>query len=593
MVPAPKSDDPAAAGTAAGYRDGQMTVQLSFLRAALAATAAAAVLSALPVQTASAAVPLKSDRGSLRVQAQGVPQGRTAKITVARKDWRKKVRSAGTLRNLRPGTYKVWASPIVADGGTAAVPNLPVRVRVPKRRPATLSLQYQWSPKTDPYPPGPVSGLAVSDAGPRTVSLRWDNSVAPDLAGVQIRRKPGGVAPTTLDDGVVVPVPAFATSVTDVDLRSLSAYSYSVFMLDTAGNASPPVSVSVSTTGQAASITAGTAHSCAVLTDGAVACWGANDHGQLGNGTTLPAATPQLVGIDDAVQVVAGDEHTCARLRDQSVWCWGRNDSGQLGDGSLMSASRPVRVALPASAPSAQIIAGGAHTCAVSVSGALRCWGNKESGQAGVRVSEVVVPGVTAVAGGVSSAAAGWAHTCFVRSSVVRCFGENEDGQLGSDGGVDTWIPVADVGITKAVKVTAGVGHTCALLTDRTVQCWGMNSQGQLGDGTTVGRVVPQTVTGTYTDVVAGAYHSCALTDTGARCWGRNTAGRLGDGTTTDRPLPARVALTTGATQLAAGGYHTCALAASQTWCWGANALGQAGLPFSAPVLRPTAMSAL
>ena len=129
-------------------------------------------------------VAAKKDRGSLRVVAQNVPQGRSAKITVAGKQYARKLPATGKLRNLRPGTYRVWATPIVTDGGTSAVPNLPVKVRVSKRQSASVALQYQWNPKADSFPPGPATGLSVSDVGASTASLRWVNSPAPDLAAV-------------------------------------------------------------------------------------------------------------------------------------------------------------------------------------------------------------------------------------------------------------------------------------------------------------------------------------------------------------------------------------------------------------------------
>lgn len=590
-----------------------MTTRLTFGGAAIAAGATLAACFVAPAGPAAAApapvaavmVPAKADGGRLRVIADGLPQGRSAKITISGKSYRKKLPSAGTLRNLRPGRYKVWAAPVVADGGTAAVPNSPISVRVPKSRSTTVRLRYQWNPKTDFYPPGPVKDLQVRQTGATTVDLQWANSSAPDLQGVAVRRKPGTVAPIALDDGKAVPVEAMATSLSDSGLRQFTTYSYSVFMVDTAGNASSPVSATTTTSGHASAVVAGTQHTCALLTTpavesptglaadaGQVACWGKNDHGQLGSLTAERAYQPQPVDLTGVTQLSAGGDHTCALLSDQSVWCWGRNDHGQLGDGTVGDSAVPVAVNL--SAPSKAVIAGGDHTCAVSVNDGLRCWGDNEFGQSGQRPSEKIIsPPSLPLTNSVGSVALGWSHTCYVRAGVVRCFGSNSDGQLGNGGTDDSWTSVQVPGLTKAAALSAGVGHTCALLSDRSLSCWGANAQGQLGDGTTTERHLPTLVSGTATDVVAGAYHTCALSEGVARCWGRGQSGRLGDGTGADRLLPTRVALGLPVAGIAAGGYHTCAVTLTDTYCWGANAFGQAGVSTGGPQLRPGVVASM
>lgn len=578
-----------------------MTIQRTFTGAAIAATATAAAFAVLPAVDASALVPTKRDRGSLRVVAEGVPQGRSAKITVARKDFRKKVRSQGTLRNLKPGMYKVWASPIVADGGTAAVPNLPLKIKVTRRTPATLNLQYTWNPKTDVYPPGPGSGLTVTDVGPSNTSLRWTNSLAPDLQSVAVRRKQGNTAPKALDDGKVVPVAASWKHATDSGLLHNTTYSYSVFMVDSAGNASAPISTTVRTSAQAIAVALGTRHSCALLGEsgistGQVACWGANDRGQLGDASGDETSTwPRLVSLDaNATQVVAGNDHTCARLRDGSAWCWGSNDHGQLGDGTTVDAPVPVRVAMPGSSPIAMIAAGGDHTCAVTSAGSARCWGANEHGQAGQRPSTMVTSApVVPIATSVTDIATGWSHTCFVRGNVTRCLGANDDGQLGDGSDDDSWQPLVVASLGRVSSLTAGVRHTCAILQDDSLKCWGANDLGQLGIGSTSSHDTPVEVSGSYAQVASGAYHVCATTDSGqVRCWGRNQTGRIGDGTTDDRLSPTRVGLTS-TVHISAGGHHSCAVGLADTYCWGSNLWGQIGDPLAGSVLRPTLVTGL
>jgi alpha-tubulin suppressor-like RCC1 family protein len=479
-----------------------------------------------------------------------------------------------------------------------------VRIRVPKRKSATLRLQYQWNPKTDVYPPGPVSGLTVTGRGTEDVSLRWTNSQAPDLQGVAVRRKVGTVPPAGLDDGRVVETGRDGESAVDENLRQYTTYSYSVFMVDTAGNASAPVSVTVRTMGRASQVVAGLHHSCALLPDdvrtdptapaaGRVVCWGSNAFGQLGTGSTADADQSQPVDLPEVVQVSAGAEHTCARQRDGAVWCWGRNDQGQLGTGTTEGSPSPVRVDVAAALT---VAAGGQHTCTVALSGALGCGGADDAGQSGTRIGDPVLsPPETPLLTNVSAVAAGWAHTCAVRSGALRCFGSNSDGQLGNGGFTDTAVPVAVAGLPRPVtRATAGVGHTCAVLTDDSLACWGANTYGQVGDGTAENRSAPAVVLTGVEEATAGAYHTCArLGNATMRCWGRNNSGRLGDGTDADRQAPTRVAVASGVSSVAAGGYHSCAVSGPDTYCWGAGLFGQLGTPAQAEGLRPAPVSGL
>ncbi|MBX3313773.1 MAG: hypothetical protein KF906_05575 [Actinobacteria bacterium] len=142
---------------------------------------------------------------------------------------------------------------------------------------------------------------------------------------------------------------------------------------------------------------------------------------------------------------------------------------------------------------------------------------------------------------------------------------------------ITTGSPLADIR-----SITAGGGHTCALLTNGTAKCWGYNYDGRVGDGTTTNRLTPTTVTGLTgaTAITAGGGgHSCALLTNGtAKCWGNNGSGQLGDGTTTNRLTPTTVTGLTGATAITPGGGHSCALLTNGTAkCWGNNVDGQLG----------------
>jgi alpha-tubulin suppressor-like RCC1 family protein len=304
--------------------------------------------------------------------------------------------------------------------------------------------------------------------------------------------------------------------------------------------------VAVSGITDAVAIGAGSYHTCAVLGDGTVRCWGGNEFGQIGNGTSAPQVvrTPAtVVGLAGAVAVSAGFTHSCAVLGDGTVRCWGLNDLGQLGVGVITSSLIPVAVAGIGAAVA--VSAGGGHTCALLSDGTVRCWGWNQYGQLGVGTvagspTPVTVGGLT----GVVALSAGGLHTCALLSDgTVRCWGWNQYGQLGDGTVAGSVTPVSVVGLAGAVAVSAGDFHTCASLADGTARCWGLSGAGALGDGTTTDSSTPVVVSGldTAVAVTAGRDHSCALLSDGtARCWGWGSAG-LGIWDTGDQRTPAPV----------------------------------------------------
>ena len=354
-----------------------------------------------------------------------------------------------------------------------------------------------------------------------------------------------------------------------------------------------PVSVSGLNSG-VTNIAAGWGHTCALLADGGVKCWGNNQYWQLGDGTrTNYRSTPVGVsGLSSGVgAIAAGDEHTCALLTNGGVKCWGWNSDGQLGDGTITSHWTPVDVSGLGGGVTA-IAAGGGHTCALLDGGGVKCWGHNNRGQLGDgtttnRSTPVAVSGLNS---GVAAIAAGGsrldgAHTCaLLDGGGVKCWGWNSDGQLGDGTTTNRSTPVDVIGLNSGVAaIAAGWTHSCALLDSGGVKCWGRNEFGQLGDGTTTNRSTPVDVIGLNSGVVAiaaGMYHTCALLENGGvKCWGRNDRGPLGDGTTTNRSTPVNVSgISSSIAAIAAGGAHTCALLDSGgVKCWGDNESGQLG----------------
>jgi hypothetical protein len=258
-------------------------------------------------------------------------------------------------------------------------------------------------------------------------------------------------------------------------------------------------------------ITAGDSHTCALISDGTVTCWGNNGDGQLGDGSNTNSYVPVAVtggalANKTVTDITAGYYHTCALISDGTVTCWGWNGDGQLGDGSNTSRNVPAAVTGGALTDKTvtDITAGAYHTCALISDGTVTCWGN------------------------------------------------NGDGQLGDGDDTNSNVPAAVTGGALTDKtvtdITAGAYHTCALISDGTVTCWGWNSSGQLGTGDDTNSNVPVAVTGgalvnkTVTDITAGAYHTCALISDGTvTCWGWNYYGWLGDGGTTTSAVPVAV----------------------------------------------------
>ena len=310
-------------------------------------------------------------------------------------------------------------------------------------------------------------------------------------------------------------------------------------------------------------------------------CWGLNEGGQLGNGGRSNRSTPVAVtGLTSGVTAVsAGYAHTCAVTDSAGAKCWGPNYSGSLGDGTTIERRTPVDVVGLTSGVFA-IAAGAQHTCALTTSGGVECWGENWAGQLGdgtqtERHTPHDVPGLTT---GVAAIAAAVDHTCVAMAEGgVKCWGNAED-----DGTIPVDVPDLT---TKVTALAAGYYHNCALTEATAVMCWGNNVRGQLGDGTTKPfRQTPVYVDGLRSGVVAisaGRYHTCALTDEGGvKCWGSNEYGQLGNGSKKNlRRTPTNVdGLESSVSALAAGGEHTCAAAdAGGVTCWGSNTFGQLG----------------
>ncbi|MCB9875964.1 MAG: hypothetical protein H6835_00035, partial [Planctomycetes bacterium] len=410
----------------------------------------------------------------------------------------------------------------------------------------------------------------------------------------------------------------------------------------------------------AAAVYGGWNHLCARDTSGALWCWGRNDYGQLGLGdkddraepTQVPLAEVTLAGVVDAT---TGDRHMCVVDGLGQVICWGNNSNGQLGTNSYTSTLTPTLLVDSKSNPKETcklaatlcddgdpctvdgcdgqtgecthtagndgascgddgtlrcaagackaalgvgLAVGEHHACLRSDVGKVRCWGDNDAGQlgdggigGGAALGKMVQAGTLA---GTIGLAAGGTATCDLLGGTgegtLACWGEGET----------TPKPVSAVDRVTAVAV--GAAHRCVIRDDGYVRCWGEGKEGQLGDGKAEASTTPRLVGGVAgaRQVVVGQAHSCALGwDGTVHCWGRGDKGQLGHGKVVASAATAqKVSGVNGAVALAAGRDHSCALlggaAAGKVLCWGAAADGQTGTGVTATAQPiPTAVTGL
>jgi alpha-tubulin suppressor-like RCC1 family protein len=297
----------------------------------------------------------------------------------------------------------------------------------------------------------------------------------------------------------------------------------------------------------AVAVGAGSGHACAVTSGGAVLCWGANGAGEVsGSPSSGPVFAPATTPVSaNATAVVAGASHTCALLGDGSVRCWGSDALGQLGPNA----------GSPAVTGATAIAAGANHTCAV-VAGAVQCWGDDSSGQLGgapsAGLATPIGSGITLIAAsaGQSCASTGVSNLVSNVDDVVRCWGDSlgtafafstpqTTPAIPMKGGSQSTIRGDDVTL-----LAAGRKHVCYEKKTESVSCFGAdNLHGQLGGAPVAATelvqvpLIPVTVPAVRA-LAAGADHTCALLGDGTlRCWGANDRGQLGNGATADPPV--------------------------------------------------------
>ena len=363
-------------------------------------------------------------------------------------------------------------------------------------------------------------------------------------------------------------------------------------------------------------IASGRDHTCALYENKKIKCWGYNGFGQLGLGHTHVIGdneSPVSQGFvdvgSDVLQVSLGEYHTCALLEDKSVKCWGYNSNGQLGLGhrnSIGDDEKPSSISsLNLGESIRQIVTGHRFTCALTESGKVKCWGANNYGQLGLGHTNTIGDQEGETSSSFSSVnlgsramklSSGHSHICtLLQEGRVRCWGLNNIGQLGY-GHVenigDDEHPFVSGNVSvgqKVLDIALGYYHTCTLLEDKSVKCWGNNGSGQLGQGYSSSHIgdneYPSSIGSinlgsTAKSIYAGYYFSCALMESDElKCWGSNGSGQFGLGRTrSDYNSVTTVPIGGDIIYLSLGAYHIYVLFKDGSIrSWGENNRGQLG----------------
>jgi alpha-tubulin suppressor-like RCC1 family protein len=328
---------------------------------------------------------------------------------------------------------------------------------------------------------------------------------------------------------------------------------------------------------------------CAMISGGAVQCFGLDNSGELGNDAALVNSNVpvSVAGITTAQQISAGGRHFCARLGDGSARCWGSNLAGQLGDGTTTSRSTPVSVSSLTGVSDIRVAT--FHSCANTASG-LKCWGNNLFGQLGTGGfgSSTTPVLAVAVSGTISALRAGGRHVCAQTSSAgLTCFGRNFDGQLSqpnNSGFSASGVAMQGLPGLPIIDFVLGTASSCLRFAEEDIRCVGSGGFGQLGDGVLRRWKSPQLASfDPAAELSLGAQRVCSKSPgIGQQCVGFNGFGGLGDGTTQRRLSLVSVSSGSATGRLTSSESQSCSYnigsSALLSRCWGRNDVGQLGI---------------
>ncbi len=338
---------------------------------------------------------------------------------------------------------------------------------------------------------------------------------------------------------------------------------------------------------EAVKVELGSDYGCALLSNGEAKCWGDGGNGRMGNGSDQYNLSPSKVLLSRAAQDFSvGLFHGCALLFGGTVECWGYGPDGELGDGEGIDQWTPVPVDL-GGVRARYVLAARYHSCIVTTYGAVRCWGDNDKGQLGtgdIQPHFTPTGDISGLDDEVLSLAGGDYFTCaLLRNGNVQCWGSNTYGQLGNDNAPTASNSPVDVLLAKPARtLVAGRRHACVGHADDTVSCWGSNENSQLGYVGLIQSDVPVTAdaTGSATTLAAGYRHNCIVLNDEVWCWGGNFYGSLGIESTVPSTTAVKPLLGGTARNIYSGimSDFSCALMTDgQVLCWGYNEGGNLG----------------
>jgi alpha-tubulin suppressor-like RCC1 family protein len=402
------------------------------------------------------------------------------------------------------------------------------------------------------------------------------NRVVPSRSACRSRRRPGALLVAAVASMLAL-IPAATASAT-----SFTAAAWGYNGSGQLGNATTTLSrtpVAVSGLSNVTAVAGGSEHSLALLGNATMMGWGANREGQLGTGTTassrVPVAITNFATLGGVTAIAAGGEFSLALLTNGTVLAWGANEEGELGNGKTTRVTSPAAVKGLSNVTA--IAAGGEFALARLSNGTVMSWGAGTEGQLGSgkfskSLAPVAVKGlsnVTAIAAGGEFALAR------LSNGTVMSWGSNQAAQLGVPAEVKSIgegeteeveivhsdVPLTVQQLSGVTAIAAGGEHALALLDSGEVSAWGGNGAGQLGDGSKGGMSnVPTPVANLsgVTAIAAGGHHSLALLSGGSvLAWGYNPDGQLGNGSNLDSPVPVAVMGIGQVAGIAAGGSHS------------------------------------
>ncbi|MBQ2815769.1 MAG: hypothetical protein IJE65_03775 [Clostridia bacterium] len=314
----------------------------------------------------------------------------------------------------------------------------------------------------------------------------------------------------------------------------------------------------------------GSYHSAAITKDGKLYTWGANDYGQLGDGTTANRLTPKYI-MSNVASVSLGCDHSAAVTKDGKLYTWGRNNYGQLGDGTTTNSKTPKHIMSNVASVNLE----DSHSAAITKDGKLYTWGYNGSGQLG--------NGTTAnrsmpkcIMNNILSFNFGDFHSAAItKDGKLYTWGSNSWGMLGDGTTTNSLIPKYIMNNVKMISLNGS--YSTAITKDGKLYAWGFNYDGQLGDGTTTNRLTPKYIMSNVASASTGFHHSAAITKDGKLyTWGDNYYGQLGDGRTTNKYTPKYIM--SNMVSVSLGDRHSAAITKDgKLYTWGDNYYGQLG----------------